>query len=304
MTAIKILSVNLCPETGKKFPVNELVLNEKGAIGDANYGDATRPIVIMDKESMDETCNILGIENVSFGESGENISVCGLKKEDINPLDRLLIGGSTLEITGKGKPQYIKSRQDLALSQHGVFARVITPGNLKAGDEIVLSPKIFKVRIIVLSDRAFAGSYTDRSGVKIKEMTELFFAKMKRGFQIDYALLPDDMQMLSKELNESVFEDYDVLLTSGGTGIGPRDITVETIRPLLTKEIPGIMESIRIQSGMAKPSALLSCGIAGVIGKTLLFTLPGSLRAVEEYLTEIFKVLDHAIYTIHGIDLH
>ena len=155
-----------------------------------------------------------------------------------------------------------------------------------------------------MSDRAFAGSYSDRSGVKMKEMTEVFFTKMKRGFQIDYTLLPDDMQMLSKELNESVFKNYDVLFTSGGTGIGPRDITVETVKPLLTKEIPGIMENIRIQSGMSKPSALLSCGIAGIIGKTLLFTLPGSLKAVEEYLNEIFKVLDHAIYTIHGIDLH
>ena len=86
---------------------------------------------------------------------------------------------------------------------------------------------------------------------------------------------------------------YNIIITTGGTGIGPRDITVETVTPMLTKEIPGIMEYIRIRYGTEKPNALLSRGVAGIIGKSLIYTLPGSVRAVEEYMTEILKTLKH-----------
>jgi molybdenum cofactor synthesis domain-containing protein len=97
---------------------------------------------------------------------------------------------------------------------------------------------------------------------------------------------------------------YNIILTTGGTGIGPRDITVETVIPLLTKEIPGIMEFIRIKYGTEKPNALLSRGVAGITGKSLIYTLPGSLRAVEEYMTEIVKTLKHTIYMQYGVDKH
>ena len=99
-------------------------------------------------------------------------------------------------------------------------------------------------------------------------------------------------------------EIFDVVITTGGTGIGPRDITIETVRPLLDKEIPGIMEMIRIKYGQEKPNALLSRGIAGVMGQTLVYTLPGSVKAVDEYMTEILKTLQHLIYMLHGVDVH
>jgi molybdenum cofactor synthesis domain-containing protein len=98
--------------------------------------------------------------------------------------------------------------------------------------------------------------------------------------------------------------NYNIVITTGGTGIGPRDITVETIRPLMTKEIPGIMEFIRIKYGAEKPNSLLSRGIAGVTGKSLIYTLPGSVRAVEEYMNEIVKTLKHTIYMQYGVDKH
>ena len=97
---------------------------------------------------------------------------------------------------------------------------------------------------------------------------------------------------------------YNIIFTTGGTGIGPRDITVETIIPLLTKEIPGIMEYIRVKYGSEKPNALLSRGVAGLIGTTLIYTLPGSVKAVNEYMEEIFKTLMHALQMIYGIDSH
>ncbi|MBN2806642.1 MAG: hypothetical protein JXR22_08275, partial [Prolixibacteraceae bacterium] len=92
--------------------------------------------------------------------------------------------------------------------------------------------------------------------------------------------------------------------TTGGTGIGERDITPEVVKAAIDKEIPGIMEHIRTKYGGQKPSALLSRGVAGVIGKMLVFTLPGSPGAIKDYCSEIFRVLDHAYLMLHGIDGH
>jgi molybdenum cofactor synthesis domain-containing protein len=109
--------------------------------------------------------------------------------------------------------------------------------------------------------------------------------------------------MLKDLLNEAG-NIYNIIFTTGGTGIGPRDITVETVTPFLNKQIPGVMEFIRIKYGTEKPAALLSSGVAGVTGKSLIYTLPGSVKAVEEYMTEIVKTLKHTIFMQYGIDKH
>ena len=164
-------------------------------------------------------------------------------------------------------------------------------------------PEKYRVLIITLSDRAFRGEYEDLSGPRIREMAENFFRSLKAGCSIMQVLIPDDDKMLREAvLNSS--DKFDIIFTTGGTGIGPRDITFETISPLLTKEIPGVMEYIRVKYGAEKPNALLSRGVAGLIGGTLIYTLPGSVRAVSEYMTEIIKTLEHTLLMLHGIDTH
>jgi molybdopterin adenylyltransferase len=164
-------------------------------------------------------------------------------------------------------------------------------------------PEEFEVLIVTLSDRAYKGEYEDLSGPKVREKTEEFFNSSGWPLSVKMVLIPDDAAMLKQLLITSV-NKFNIIITTGGTGIGPRDITVETVAPLLNKEIPGIMEYIRIKYGSEKPNALLSRGIAGVIGQTLIYTLPGSVRAVEEYMAEIVKTLEHTIYMLYGVDKH
>jgi molybdopterin biosynthesis enzyme MoaB len=95
-----------------------------------------------------------------------------------------------------------------------------------------------------------------------------------------------------------------MIFTTGGTGIGPRDITVDVISSLLTKEIPGVMEFIRVKYGAENPAALLSRGKAGISGKSLIYTLPGSLKAVDEYMSEILKTLKHTFLMLYSVDAH
>jgi molybdopterin adenylyltransferase len=164
-------------------------------------------------------------------------------------------------------------------------------------------PEKFEVLIITLSDRACRGEYEDLSGPKIREILSGYFSSVNWEHNINLTLIPDEAHIL-RELLISAGSIYNIIITTGGTGIGPRDITVETVTPLLTKEIPGIMEFIRIKYGVDKPNALLSRGVAGITGKSLIYTLPGSVRAVEEYMTEILKTLKHTVYMQYGIDTH
>lgn len=164
-------------------------------------------------------------------------------------------------------------------------------------------PEKFEILIITLSDRAFRGEYEDLSGPKVTERITEFFTSSGWSFNVNATLIPDESSILKDLLNEAG-NIYNIIFTTGGTGIGPRDITVETVTPLLNKQIPGVMEFIRIRYGTEKPAALLSRGVAGITGKSLIYTLPGSVKAVEEYMTEIVKTLKHTIFMQYGIDKH
>jgi molybdenum cofactor synthesis domain-containing protein len=164
-------------------------------------------------------------------------------------------------------------------------------------------PDRFGVEIITLSDRAYRGEYNDLSGPRIRERLEEFFLEQQWKYWIKTSLIPDDGAIL-KGMIRTASLSAEMIFTTGGTGIGPRDITVETVRPMLVKEIPGIMEYIRIRYGAEKPNALLSRGVAGIAGNALIYTLPGSLKAVDEYMTEILKTLKHAVLMKYGMDVH
>jgi molybdenum cofactor synthesis domain-containing protein len=164
-------------------------------------------------------------------------------------------------------------------------------------------PEKFEVLIITLSDRAYKGEYKDLSGPRIRELISEYLSSVGWEFNINLILIPDDASVLMNLLKHAAGTN-NIIITTGGTGIGPRDITVETVTPLLSKEIPGIMEFIRVKYGAEKPSALLSRGVAGITGKSLIYTLPGSVKAVEEYMTEILKTLKHSVFMQYGIDMH
>lgn len=307
---MKVLSVNISEEKGTvKKPVPQILLTESGVSGDAHSGLWHRQVSLLGKESFDRFSHQAGRQLV-YGEFAENITTQGLELVQTLPLDRLIGENVELEITQIGKECHgsscaiFKEVGNCVMPKEGIFARVIRPGILKPGDALIYQPKVFRIKIITLSDRASRGEYEDRSGPRLIELLEKHFVNKTRKIQTQHQILPDDAKLLQNSANQAISNQYDAVFTTGGTGIGPRDITVETIKPLLQKEIPGIMEMIRVKYGANKPNALLSCGIAGVSGNTLIYTLPGSVKAVNEYMEEILKTMEHLIFMRHGLDLH
>lgn len=307
---IKVLSVNISEKKGTvKKPVPVIELTEFGVSGDAHSGNWNRQVSLLADESVRKFCALAG-RPVKYGEFAENITTYGLELVKTHPLDRLLAGEAELEITQIGKECHgiscaiFREIGKCVMPKEGIFARVIKPGFVKPDDEIIYLPKVFKSLVITLSDRASRGEYADRSGPAIEQKLFEFFENQDFKFFIDKKLIPDDAKMLSSLLDEARASEVDFVFTTGGTGIGPRDVTPEVVKPYLDKEIPGIMEMIRYKYGSQKPNALLSRAIAGVMRQTLVYTLPGSVKAVEEYLTEIVPTLKHSIFMLHNLDEH
>lgn len=160
--------------------------------------------------------------------------------------------------------------------------------------------KNIKIGIITLSDRAFKGEYEDLSGLEIENLLTKFFENYECNFLLERILIPDSREDLISNLKRLEKEKVDYIFTTGGTGVGPRDITVDTLLSLTSKTIPGIMDYIRIKYGETIPNALLSRSIAAIVGESIVYTLPGSVKAVREYVAEIQKTMEHLLKMLHG----
>lgn len=304
----RVESVNISERKGTiKTPVPAIELTDIGVKGDAHSGKWHRQVSLLGTESF-EKFEIQAGRKLAFGEFAENITTSGIILYLTRPLDRFIIGDTELEVTQIGKHCHgdgcaiYREVGNCVMPKEGIFCRVLKNGTVKAGDRVQYFPRIFKIKVITLSDRASAGEYPDKSGPAAVNILTDFFDSQHWKTEIERIVIPDD-EIALKEILSNI-NGFDIIFTTGGTGIGPRDITVDVVEPMLDKKISGIMEMIRVKYGAEKPAALLSRGVAGVINSTLVYTLPGSVRAVEEYLQEINKTLKHSIYMLHGLDLH
>ncbi len=310
MEKIKVLSVNISEKKGTiKIPAGEITLNHEGIQGDAHGGKWHRQVSLLGKESLEKTEPSLG-RKLAYGEFAENITTEGFPLYQMKPLDRLKSGPIVLEVTQIGKKCHgsncaiFQETGNCVMPKEGIFCRVLKGGELKAGDILEYHPRTIQVHIVTLSDRASQGIYEDKSGPLLKNLAEAFFSESGRTVSVKNTVMPDDEMQLEALLKSLVKENTDIIFTTGGTGIGPRDITPDVIKKLIDKEIPGIMEMIRVKYGMQFSNALLSRSIAGVAGKTLLYALPGNPKAVKEYCDEIFKTVEHSFRMLYNIDEH
>jgi molybdenum cofactor synthesis domain-containing protein len=307
---IRVDSVNISERKGiVKSPVNEIQLTANGIVNDAHQGPWHRQVSMLGAESI-EKFSQSSERDYAFGDFAENITSNGMEIYKSGVFDRFQNAEVDLEVTQIGKKCHgagcsiYKEVGNCVMPKEGIFLRVKKEGILRSGDILNYIPRSFKVKIITLSDRASQGFYEDKSGPKLSYFTHEFFEKNNRIHKVENVVIPDDGEKLRNEIENGLDEKADIIFTTGGTGIGPRDITPDVVKSLLDKDLPGIMELIRVKYGMEKPNALLSRGVAGVIDKCLVYTLPGSPKAIHEYTHEIFKTVNHSMLMLHGINAH
>lgn len=303
----KVISTNISATTGTtKQPVPKIELNEIGVKNDSHAGFKNRNVSLLAIESINNF-NEKNNMQIKPGDFAENITLSGIDLTKTKLLDKFSINNVLLEVTQIGKKchgegcKIFQQVGKCAMPTEGIFCRALQQGTIQSGDEITYIPRTMQVKIITLSDRAHKGEYQDLSG-KIAEQQVTEFLQQNHWQQnIATELLPDEKTQLKKSLISAIDNNCDVIFTLGGTGIGSRDITPEVVTEVADKIIPGIMEHIRCKYGATIPSALLSRSIAAIANKTLIYALPGSVKAVKEYLTEIFNTLEHAIYMLHDL---
>ncbi len=153
-----------------------------------------------------------------------------------------------------------------------------------------------RTAIITLSDKGSAGEREDESGQIIRELIAALGASA-----VHYEILPDEKSRISETLKRlSDSGNVDLILTTGGTGVAPRDVTPEATLAVIDRELPGMAEAMRAESLKKTPHAMISRAVAGIRKQTLIVNLPGSPKAVRENLAVILPALPHAIEKIKG----
>jgi molybdopterin adenylyltransferase len=154
--------------------------------------------------------------------------------------------------------------------------------------------------VVTISDRCSAGLQVDTAGPALAWVLKEQWPEETIG----RGLVPDNEDAIATLLHELCHQEYTLILTTGGTGLGPRDVTPEATRRVIDREIPGLTEAMRATSAANFPHAWLSRAVAGLCGKTLIVNLPGSERGALESLAVILPLLPHAFEVISGASTH
>ena len=157
------------------------------------------------------------------------------------------------------------------------------------------SPLRRRAQVVTVSDRSSRGERPDTSGPLLAGLLR------ELGLEVgDVVVVPDEVEAVRSALRAAARDAYDLVVTTGGTGLSPRDVTPEATGPLLDRTVPGLAETLRARGAAAVPTAVLSRGLAGTIGAMLVVNLPGSTGGVRDGVAVLGPVLEHALAQLHG----
>ena len=298
----KLLAICTSPKRGTvKTEVPSAVLTpEWGIVEDAHGGNWHRQVSMLSAEKIEAFRKKIWVD---YGAFGENLVIEGFDFRNLPVTSRFSIGDVVLEMTQIGKECHndcvIKQQTGECIMPHeGVFARVLTGGEIHVGDEVTLLPALenppLRAAVITLSDKGSRGEREDKSGPLIVEMLTA------AGYVVEETMiLPDEAKALKAQLIRMADgRQVNLVLTTGGTGFSPRDATYA----VADRNAPGIAEAMRYHSLSITPRGMLSRGVSVLRGKTLIVNLPGSPKAVQENLEYILPSLEHGVRIAAGLD--
>ena len=160
------------------------------------------------------------------------------------------------------------------------------------------SQALSKAHVITISDGVFHGTRVDKSGPALVEL-------LRDGFEVTGPeVVPDEVERITEAIETAITRGSELVVTTGGTGLGPRDVTPQATASLIEYEVPGIGEEMRRAGVASTPMAALSRATAGVRGKTLIINVPGSVKGATESLQAVMPVLGHAVELLRGKTAH
>ncbi len=302
----KLLAVCLSEKKGEQTTaLEEATLRAgHGLEGDAHAGSWHRQVSLLDDADVD-TMRAKGL-TLAPGAFGENLVIRGLDLAALELGQRFRVGEQVvLQITQRGKECHTRcaiyyKAGDCIMPRLGLFARVRRGGLVSTGDSVVTDAALNRVRlaVITLSDKGSAGKREDVGGDTVVEVLE----RELKADLVARTLLPDDQDAIQAELIRLSDEEVcDVVLTTGGTGLSPRDVTPEATLAVIDREVPGMAEAMRAAGMAHTPRAMLSRGVCGMRNQTLIINLSGSPKAVREQLDAVLPALSHAIEVASGV---
>ncbi len=295
----EIIAVCTSPEKGqrKKNIGESMLIKDMGLKDDAHAGFAHRQVSLLAEESIAKMLE-KGLD-VGPGDFAENLTTRGIDLPSLPVGTRLQVGSdAVLRVSQIGKECHDRcaiyhQAGDCVMPREGIFAEVLQEGKVKVGDRVEVKVS-YTFAVITASDKGSCGEREDLSGPALAEILKPW------GEVVDLVIVPDDRSALSKTMRDAVNRGVDAIFTTGGTGLSPRDVTPEATLDVIDRQVPGIPEAIRHATAAVTEKAMLSRGIAGISGKTLIVNLPGSPKAVAECMDVIRPVLDHALETVSG----
>lgn len=301
---VKAVCISFKRGTEKENVQEAQFIKNYGIENDAHAGNWHRQVSLL---SYDQVLKFKqrGAE-IHDGSFGENLLVQGIDFKHLKVGTRLYCQDVILEMTQIGKEchshcQIYQRMGECIMPHEGVFAKVIQGGIIKMGDKMYVKEngqQSLTAAVITLSDQGSKGLREDTSGKAIIDIL-----KQNHYEIVEYFILPDDQNQLEQQLIRLADQrQVQLILTTGGTGFSPRDITPEATLNVMTRNAPGISEAIRFESMKYTKRAMLSRGVSVIRHSTLIVNLPGSTKAVKESLNIIIDSLEHGLHILHGIE--
>ena len=283
----------------------ELVENS-GLAGDAHAGPWHRQVSILASENT-AAVRQAGLPELKAGDFAENLLISGLPLHELGLGSRIRMGAQAeLSITQIGKtchhPCIIqKQTGDCIMPRLGLFARVTRGGPIATGDAATVTECVprnaFQAVVLTISDRCSRNEAIDTAGPAVAGL----LSRELHAHVYTVEIIPDDPAQIATRLKHYCDgHSIDLVLTVGGTGFSPRDVTPEAVASVLERPTPGLDEAMRRASAAKTARAMLSRGISGIRGATLIISLPGSERGACENLEVVLPVLEHGLGKLKG----
>ena len=304
----KIESICISEDKGqRKRPVASVTfVAGHGIQGDAHAAAWHRQISLLAAEDIQQVRRD-GLPDLAPGDFAENVILSGIDLESLGLGSCLRLGAEVeFSITQIGKAchspcQIQRLTGDCIMPRRGLFARVQTGGTASAGDKVeilrLVPRRSFQVVVLTISDRCSRGEAVDTAGPAVARLVEQSMEAHVYGVEV----LPDEATRIADRLRHfSNGHSIDLVLTVGGTGFSPRDVTPEATRTIVERLTPGLDEAMRAASLVKTPHAMLSRACSGIRDSTLIVNLPGSERAAVENLDVILPALSHGLAKLRG----